>query len=99
MKYICVKWIHSNPTEPVLLCSELDPENWEVRKVEVWADGAKGFASETESFGSTQLSEEPLPSLDEIASDPQFQPSEITKEEFEALWEARHAPPTEARRL
>jgi Domain of unknown function (DUF6881) len=92
MKYICVKWIHNNPTEPILLCSELDSENWEVRKVEVWADDTKGIASEAESFGSTQLSEEPLPSLEEIASDPQFQPSEITKAEFETLWKACRSP-------
>jgi hypothetical protein len=92
MKYICVKWIHSIPSEPVLLYSELDSDGWEVRKVEVWADGTKGYASETESSGSTKLSEEPLPSLDEIASDPQFQPTEITNEEFEALWGSRQSP-------
>jgi hypothetical protein len=88
MKYIKVKWLHSNPDEPVLLYSELDKDRWETRKVEVFADGRMGFASATEATPSTgtRLSIEPLPTLNEIARDPQFQPVEITKDEFEKLW-------------
>ncbi len=39
--------------------------------------------------GSTRLGEEPIPPLSEIASDPQFEPIEITKEEFEEIWNNR----------
>nr|CUV17991.1 conserved protein of unknown function [Ralstonia solanacearum] len=34
------------------------------------------------------LSAEPLPSLQEIATDPQFVSVEITVEEFEVMWSA-----------
>ena len=45
MRYIKVKWIHSYPDEPVLLYSEIDDSGWEVRKVEVFPDGAYGYAN------------------------------------------------------
>lgn len=88
MKYIKVKWIHQLPDEPVLLYSELDKDFWEKRKVEVFPDGSAFFASEEESHGDTGLSIEPLPSLEEIGSDPQFEPEEISAPEFEKVWEA-----------
>jgi hypothetical protein len=91
MEFIKVGWLHSHPDEPILLYSELDKDRWETRKVEVFADGRIGFASETEAtpVTKTKLSLEPLPTLDEIALDPQFQPVEISKEEFEKVWSAR----------
>ncbi len=90
MKYIKVKWIHQLPDEPVLLFSELDNYFFEKRKVEVFADGSAFFASEAENQGDTGLSIEPLPSLEEIGFDPQFEPEEITASEFEKVWEAAH---------
>ena len=89
MKYICVKWNHSFPDEPIWLYSELDDNRWEVRKVDVYGDGHQGYASEDESDESTELSEEPIPPLAEIASDSQFEPVEITQEEFEEVWAKR----------
>jgi len=89
MKYICVKWNHSFPDEPIWLYSELDDDRWEVRKVEVYGDSRQGYASETEYYGSTGLGEVPVPPLTEIASDPEFEPAEITKEEFEEVWARR----------
>jgi hypothetical protein len=89
MNYIKVKWIHSCPDDPILLYSELDAERWEKRKVEVFHDGHCGYASASESAGSTRLGEEPIPPLVEIASDSQFEPVEITKEEFEEVWAKR----------
>jgi len=90
MKYIKVKWTHSKPNEyPSILYSELDDELWEVRKVEMFGDGHQGYASDAESLGDTELGIEPLPPLAEIASDPQFELIEITKEEFEEVWSKR----------
>jgi hypothetical protein len=89
MKYIRVKWNHNHQDEPVLLYSELDPERWEKRKVEVFPDGRCGYASASESAGSTRLGEEPIPPPVEIASDSQFEPVEITREEFEEVWAKR----------
>lgn len=89
MNYIRVKWNHSFSDEPTVLYSELDAERWEVRKIEVFADGRRGYAGRGESAGATKLGEEPIPPLSEIAADPQFEPIEITKEEFEEVWNAR----------
>lgn len=85
MTYLKVTWHHSHPTEPVFLYSELDESRFEQRKVEIFADGSWGYASSSESLGNTRLGEEPVPSLADIASDPQFSPEEIGKEEFEAV--------------
>jgi hypothetical protein len=90
MKYIHVRWAHSNPDYPVDLYSELDDESWETRKVEVYADGRVGFADAHTEFGDTGLGEVPVPPLDEIARDPQFEPREISRAEFEAAWEMAH---------
>ncbi|HTR42342.1 MAG TPA: non-canonical purine NTP pyrophosphatase [Pseudomonadales bacterium] len=87
--YICVKWIHSFPDEPVWLYSEIDADRREIRKVEIFADGRYGYASIIESGGETRLGELPVPPLIEIANDPQFEPVEITKEKFEEVWQRR----------
>jgi hypothetical protein len=87
--YLRVKWIHSDLNDPVLLYSELDEERWEVRKVEVFADGHRGFACANESFGGSRLAEAVTPSVAEIAADVQFEPIEISRDEFERVWASR----------
>jgi hypothetical protein len=89
MNYIKVKWKHAFPTEPALIYGELDEGRWEVRKVEVFPDGHRGFASAAGSSGGTQLGKEPIPPLAEIAADSQFEPAEISGEEFEHVWANR----------
>jgi hypothetical protein len=91
MTYIAVKWKHTNPAYPVVLYSELDEQGWEQRKVEVFADGRHGYADRSESTAGTRLGVEAMPPLAEIASDPQFEPSEITRERFEEVWSDRRA--------
>lgn len=87
MRYIRVKWKHSNPNDPIFYYCELDETGWENRKVEVFANGEVGYSdAKTTSPLSMGLSIEPIPPLDEIAQDPQFEPSEITAEEFETVW-------------
>lgn len=86
MNYIRVRWLHNSPASPVLLYSELNPELWELRKVEVYKDGRADFADREEQSGSTKISIEPLPTLEEIASDPEFEPVAISAEEFESVW-------------
>ncbi|WFU28141.1 hypothetical protein QA649_18545 [Bradyrhizobium sp. CB1717] len=89
MSYISVQWLHELPDEPVWLLSELDEQRWEIRKIEIFRDGTKGYATQDEEAGGTRPGERPVPSLDEIATDPQFIAREITKEEFEQAWDAR----------
>ena len=77
--------------EPLELISEIDESRLEVRKVEIFHDGRKGFASKTESVRGTCLSTEPLPHLTDIAADPQFFAEEISKEKFDLAWKNREA--------
>ena len=92
MKHYRVGWKHQHPDEPVLLYHEVDERGWETRKIEVWRSGKKGFASAAGEHGDTRLGVEPFPSLTEIARDPQFDPAEISQEEFEHAWNARLSP-------
>lgn len=89
MNYIKVKWIHSLPQEPVWLYSELDEERWEIRKIEIYADGSLGYADATRAHGSTRLGECPIPPLTEISCDHQFEAVEITDKEFDDIWSQR----------
>jgi len=91
MDYLRVKWIHQFADEPTLIFSELDDARWEVRKVEVFPDGTKGYADSTESTPRTGLGKLPVPTRDEIASDPQFEPEEITRDQFEEVWAHRRS--------
>jgi hypothetical protein len=91
MIYISVQWIHQDPSDPIWLVAELDAGRWETRKVEIFADGSKGYATKTEEAGGTFLGELPVPPLAEIAVDPQFIPREITEDEFESAWSMRHS--------
>jgi hypothetical protein len=87
MTYLRVRWVHDSQTDPIWLYSELDEYRWEVRKVEVFRNGSFGFASKPESKGTTRLGLEPIPRIEEIALDDQFEVAEITRDEFEDKWE------------
>ncbi|MEF2253427.1 DUF6881 domain-containing protein [Ralstonia solanacearum] len=86
MNCLLVKWIHAFPLEPVCIYSEMNSDRWETRKVEIYVDRRRGFSDGTNSVGGSMLSTEPLPSLQEIATDPQFVPVEISQDEFEKIW-------------
>jgi hypothetical protein len=86
MKYLRVSWRHAHPDEPALLYSELDDARWETRKVEIFRQGKMGYASLAAPLRATRLAIEPLPPIPIIASNPEFEPTEITKEEFEEVW-------------
>ena len=92
MKYIRLYWIHDRRNMPVWLISELDDRNWEVRKVEIWRDGSKGYADRQTSYGSTGLAQVPVPPFDELAQLPGFELEEISQAEFEREWNARTSP-------
>src|SRR5436305_14495714 len=83
-----VVWRHESANDPVLLYSELDSERWELRKVEVYADGRMDRADAESRTGSTWLSVEPLPPIEEIRAQEPFEPETISAAEFEAIWQA-----------
>jgi hypothetical protein len=83
-----VVWHHNSPDDPVLLYSELDRERWELRKVEVYADGRMDRAEADSQTGSTWLSVEALAPLEEIRAQPEFEPEVVSVTEFDAIWNA-----------
>jgi len=78
--------LHKSGLDPILIYSEVDDEGWETRKVEVFADGKIGTAPPGDDDLNTKLSIEPLPDIEMIRVDHQFEPSWISKEEFEEVW-------------
>ena len=92
MNYLRVRWIHDFPGEPTDIYSEVDAEAREVRKVEVFADGAMQFAGLGRETGDTWLGDQPIPDLQEIASSPEFVPEAIDRDEFERIWDLANHP-------
>ncbi|MGL4963276.1 MAG: DUF6881 domain-containing protein [Inquilinus sp.] len=86
MEYIRVRWLHSRRNDPVLLITELDEARWEVRKIEIFPNGSIGYADRQMEHGGTRLGVVPVPSIVDIAADPEFTPEDITREEFEDAW-------------
>jgi hypothetical protein len=78
-RYLCIKWIHADPHEPVEFYYELGNGQWALRGIQLFADGS----SSSVTYG---VKEAQAPSLEEINLDPQLQGSEITEKEFEAIW-------------
>ena len=89
MKYIRVRWNHTNPDEPVWIFSELEEDGQEIRKLECFKNGFCDFASPKEHSGHTKLNTARLPDLSVLARDPEFVPVEITEKEFEDVWKSR----------
>jgi hypothetical protein len=83
--YFVATWRHAFPDDPVTIYTELDDDRLETRKVEVFRDGSVGWA-DTTAESRSRLSESPVPTVSEIAADPQFSPREIPVEEFEEAW-------------
>ncbi len=86
MEYFKATWIHDLDEEPILFYSELDNSRNEVRKVEIYRDESFGLADSSFEFGGAKLGLEPVPSINEINSDPEFIAQIISKEEFEEVW-------------
>ena len=86
MEYLKVEWKHESDEYPVVMYSEIDDERMEIRKVEVFRNGTVGSAEKSRSSGKTELGIVAVPSVDEIASEPEFVPFAISKNEFEKVW-------------
>ena len=86
MIYLKVHWNHDSEIQPVAFYCELADDRMEVRKVELFADGSLGYADERRSSGRTLLSALPMPTMDELAAGPNYDPHIITRDEFEDIW-------------
>ncbi len=82
-QYIEVLWKHSDASFPIRIFSELDVERYESRKVEVYADGAKVTSGDDiPAF----LSDQPVPSLDEMNASGELVAKLISEQDFEEVW-------------
>ena len=66
------------------------------RIISVYRGAHMDYADENTETGTTQLAEGTVPSLDEIEAQREFSPSEISSEEFEAVWVAATQPGSES---
>ncbi|HEV7805727.1 MAG TPA: hypothetical protein VGO80_07915 [Solirubrobacteraceae bacterium] len=87
MRYQRVMWHHDFADEPVLLYSEIDENGRERRKVDEYRDGRLDMCDEFECTGTTRLSLTAMPTLEQIASQSEFTPESISKDEFESVWQ------------
>jgi len=85
--------MHDLPDEAVLWYHEVDEGLCEARKVVMFRDGRMERADTTEHTDYTDLSTEPLPSLEEINAQDEFEAAEIDELEFEQVWTAAAPPP------
>lgn len=85
--YLYAKWKNAPHGSPTEFYSELDHARWELRKVEVFADGRTGYASVSQSSNEdTRLAIVALPPLDAINQQVEFEAKLISPEDFEAAW-------------
>jgi hypothetical protein len=92
MKYLRVEWRHELVDQPIMYYFELNEHRWEQRRIELFRNGEIGYADQEEKGGATILGDKlPIPDESEIAEDTQFIPEEISRAQFEAMWELRHS--------
>jgi hypothetical protein len=84
--YMVIKPRGRDVSEPVTYI-ELDEDRGEVRKVDVFSDGRVTAASGKGSTGTTRLAELPAPTMSELATSSELVVTEISRAEFEEIWD------------
>jgi uncharacterized protein YpuA (DUF1002 family) len=92
MAYERTEWRHDNPNSPVDIYSELDEDRWEVRKVEVFADGRMQYSDGVDSTGDSGLSEVPLPPITPREPGSPLHVTVVDEETFDRMWDLAVAP-------
>jgi hypothetical protein len=88
-----VSWFHGVWTtapddEAVDWYDELDPQRWSIRCVRRFRDGSLKAYSYASPDWRHEMPEAPIPPLEGINDNPDFFAKEISKVEFEEVWEA-----------
>ena len=87
--YLRVRWEHDFADDPVDMISEIGPDGYERRKVEVFRDGRLGWADKDHEVGGTGLGRIAVPPLDEINAQEEFLASRVEAADFERAWATR----------
>jgi hypothetical protein len=77
---------HDDENEPAVLWSEIDERGWESRKVDEYRDGRLDDADKSHSTGTTQLSDQAMPTLAEINARDGFDAAPTSPDGFENVW-------------
>ncbi len=90
MRYILLEWKHESEDDPILIYSEVDDANYEIRKIEVYRNGVALRYDENTEFVSNRLSDVSFPENISEINDNEFFAKNIDLELFENKWkEAR----------
>lgn len=83
-------WKHASSTDPIEIYCEVDPNGFEVRKVERFPNGSLGWADtiSSSSNADTFLAYVEIPPLDEINLSPEFDAFEISETQFRSIFDA-----------
>ncbi|MFF4653738.1 DUF2716 domain-containing protein [Streptomyces sp. NPDC001380] len=88
VRHVRVTWTHDFADEPVEILSELDEEDREGRKVEVFHGGRLARADASHETAATGLGEVPFPPLETIDALEDFTARPMTAAAFEQAWTA-----------
>jgi len=80
-------WLAGPRDEPVDWYDELDADRWSTRCVRKYRDGSLRAYSYANPCWRECMPEKPIPPVEEIDADAEFSTREITKAEFDAVWE------------
>ncbi|MFI0808109.1 DUF6881 domain-containing protein [Streptomyces echinatus] len=86
MEHWKVDWAHELESTPIRFYSEIGSDGYEVRKIEVYRDGRILKAGKFHESAEIGLSEVPVGSIDDVASQPEFSAPSISPEDFERAW-------------
>ncbi len=91
MEYMRIDWNHDFDDEPVTMFLEIDNNQFERRRLEIFRDGSTGLAESVEDHGRTQLGWLEVPPAEEISAEAGFSAKIISKTDFENVWRAANS--------
>jgi hypothetical protein len=87
MRYWKIYWHHDSPDEPVAIYSEIDPDDYESRRVEEFRNGRVGWADKKGEHGGTSLAYIKFEDIEAVREQPEFSAFAISEGEFEGAWQ------------
>src|SRR5437762_755633 len=85
--YFMCTWLAASSDEAFQYWDELDEERWSIRCVRKYRDGSFEAYSYDSPNWRDEMPEAPIPPVQEVNQDAQFDAREISGSEFEAIWQ------------